>query len=328
MNARESSFVAQLKARVRGEVREAEPLSRYSTYRIGGPATVLLAADAADVESALGWARQSEVPFLVLGLGSNVLLPDGGLDALVIRMGKGIDRLQSDGAVWRLGAGLPAPLAARKTAEAGWGGLHKMVGVPGTVGGGLFMNAGCHGASWSDVVRSVTIALASGGIEVRPRHDIAFAYRRSGLEGAVVLEAEVELRAESPARLTEEVNDLFRWRQEGTPFNRPCCGSVFQNPAHAPQGPDGRPMTAGRLIEGAGMKGYRAGAAEVSTLHANYIINTGGATAADVRRAIDEVRAAVSRKFGVALETEVKLLRPDGTAEPTASHGAIHIHPS
>ncbi|MEO8029338.1 MAG: UDP-N-acetylmuramate dehydrogenase [Gemmatimonadota bacterium] len=320
MTARDHGFVARLKQLVRGEVREAELLARYSTYRIGGPATVVLAADPADVEAALAVVRDFGASCLVLGLGSNMLLPDDGLDALVIRMGKGIDRIDSDGAIWRLGAGLPAPLAARKTAGAGWGGLHKMVGVPGSVGGGVFMNAGCHGASWSDVVRSVTVALAGGGIEVRPRHDLQFAYRQSGLEGAVVLETEVELHAESAARLTEEVNDLFRWRQEGTPFNRPCCGSVFQNPAQAPAGADGRPMTAGRLIEAAGLKGYRAGGAEVSTLHGNYIINTGGATAADVRRAIDEVRATVLTRFGVRLETEVKLIRADGTALPASGH--------
>lgn len=316
MNARDSGFVTRLAARVRGEIRQAEPLSRYSTYRIGGPATVLLAADPADVEAALAVAAESGVRWLVLGLGSNVLLPDAGLDALVLRLGKGLDRANAEGAVWRLGAGLPAPLAARKTAEAGWAGLHKMVGVPGTVGGGVFMNAGCHGASWSDVVRSVTVALPTGGVEVRPRHEITFAYRRSGLDGAVVLETEVELSAEHPARLTEEVNDLFRWRQEGTPFNRPCCGSVFQNPARAPSGPDGRPMTAGRLIEAVGLKGYRAGGAEVSTMHANYIVNVGGATAADVRRAIAEIQAAVQTRFGVRLETEVKLIRPDGSAAP------------
>ncbi len=321
MNARDPGFISRLEGRVRGEVRQQELLSRYSTYRIGGPATVLLAADAEDVAAALTVATDAGVRWLVLGLGSNVLLPDGGVDALVIRMGKGIDRVQSDGAVWRLGAGLPAPLAARKTAEGGWSGLHKMVGVPGTVGGGVFMNAGCHGASWSDVVRSVTLALPSGSVEVRPRHEISFAYRRSGLEGAVVLETEVQLTAEQPARLTEEVNDLFRWRQEGTPFNRPCCGSVFQNPAKSPAGPDGRPMTAGRLIEAAGLKGYRAGGAEVSTLHANYIVNTGGATAADVRRAIAAVQAGVAARFGVRLETEVKLIRPDGTTEPQHEAG-------
>jgi UDP-N-acetylmuramate dehydrogenase len=312
VTARDAGFVARLRGIIRGEVREREPLARYSTYRIGGPATVLLPADAEDVVAALGLAVATGVPWFALGLGSNVLLPDEGLSALVIRLGKGLDRAESDGALWRLGAGLPAPLAARKTAEAGWGGLHKMVGVPGTVGGGVFMNAGCHGASWSDVVRNVTVAEAGGEVVRLERPAIPFAYRRSGLEGGIVLETNVELRAEPADRLTEEVNDLFRWRQEGTPFNRPCCGSVFKNPAAAPPGPEGLAMTAGRLVEAAGLKAFAVGGAQVSTMHANYIVNTGTATAADVRSVMASVREGVLRRFGVTLEPEVRLIGPEG----------------
>lgn len=312
MIAGDARFVARLRAAVRGEVREREPLGRYSTYRIGGPATVLLPAERADVVSALRLATAEGVSWLALGLGSNVLLPDEGVSALVIRLGKGLDGAVSDGAVWRLGAGLPAPLAARKTAESGWAGLHKMVGVPGTVGGGVFMNAGCHGASWSDVVRSVTVVEPGGEVLEIDRPAIPFTYRRSGLEGRIVLETKVELVAERAERLTEEVNDLFRWRQEGTPFNRPCCGSVFKNPATAPAGPEGRAMTAGRLIEAAGMKGFAIGGAEVSAMHANYIVNTGAATAADVRSVMAAVREGVFRRFGVTLEPEVRLVGPEG----------------
>ena len=312
MNARDAGFVARLRASVRGEVREREALGRYSTYRIGGPATVLLPAEQSDVVAALRLATSEGVSWFALGLGSNVLLPDEGISALVIRLGKGLDQAVSDGAVWRLGAGLPAPLAARKTAEAGWAGLHKMVGVPGSVGGGVFMNAGCHGASWSDVVRAVTVVEPGGAVLDIERQAIAFTYRRSGLEGRIVLETQVELHAERAERLTEEVNDLFRWRQEGTPFNRPCCGSVFKNPAAAPAGPEGRAMTAGRLIEAAGMKGFAVGGAEVSAMHANYIVNTGAATAADVRSVMAAVREGVFRRFGVMLEPEVRLVGPEG----------------
>jgi UDP-N-acetylmuramate dehydrogenase len=312
VNARDAGFISRLRAAVRGDLRERDPLGRYSTYRIGGPATVLLPADREDVATALRLARAEGVAWFALGLGSNVLLPDEGLEALVLRLGKGLDRVAADGARWRLGAGLPAPLAARKTAEAGWGGLHKMVGVPGSVGGGVFMNAGCHGASWSDVVRAVTVVEPTGEVAVLERPAIPFAYRRSGLEGRIVVETEVELRAERAERMTEEVNDLFRWRQEGTPFNRPCCGSVFKNPATAPAGPEGRVMTAGRLIEAAGLKGFAVGGAEVSTMHANYIVNTGTATAADVRSVMAAVREGVFRRFGVALEPEVRLIGPEG----------------
>lgn len=312
MNARDAGFVSALRAALKGEVREAEPLARYSTYRIGGAATVALPAEPGDVARALGVAARFEVPWFALGLGSNVLLPDEGLEALVIRLGKGLDGIDADGARWRIGAGLPAPIAARRTAAAGWGGIHKMVGVPGTVGGGVFMNAGCHGAAWSDVVQRVTVVTPPGAVAVLDRPAVAFSYRASGLEGHIVLSTEVLLRSEPPARLTEEVNDLFRWRQEGTPFNQPCCGSVFKNPATVPDAPGPGPWTAGRLIDAAGLKGYRSGGAQVSPMHANYIVNTGKATAADVRRTIGHVQRTVRDRFGVELETEVKVIGPDG----------------
>ena len=168
-SARDPGFAAALRDAIRGEVREAEPLARSSTYRIGGPATMVLPAVTEDVVVALKIASAAGVPWFALGLGSNVLLPDEGMEPLVIRMGKGLDRIRSDGARWQIGAGLPAPLAARKTADAGWGGIHVMVGVPGTVGGGVFMNAGCHGAQWADVVRSVVAVNGRGESRVFTR---------------------------------------------------------------------------------------------------------------------------------------------------------------
>lgn len=293
-------------------MKEAEPLARYSTYRIGGPATVLMATSAADVSMALEACTEAGVPWFALGLGSNILLPDEGLDALVIRVGKGMDRINHDGARWRIGAGMPAPLAARRTAEAGWAGLHVMVGVPGSVGGGVYMNAGCHGAEWSEVVQSVTVARADGEVAVLSRSEIPFRYRQSGLDRCVVLETAVELRPESAERLTEEVNHLFRWRQEGTPFNQPCCGSTFKNPDRSPAGANGNPMTAGQLIEAAGLKGQTIGGVQVSPKHANYFVNLGSGTAADVRALIAHAQQTVRDRFGVELETEVKLVAPDG----------------
>lgn len=317
--ARDPAFAGRLRDLVRGEVRESEPLGRYSTYRIGGPATVLLPATAEDVAVALRLAADAGVSWFALGLGSNILLPDAGLDALVIRLGKGLDRLENDGDRWTIGAGLPAPLAARRTAEGGWFGLHKFVGVPGTVGGGVYMNAGCHGAEWSDLVDSVTVVDTAGAESVLRRTEVPFAYRQSGLAGRVVLETAVRLRREDPARIQAELAELFRWRSEGTPFNQPCCGSVFKNPGGPSwQRRDG-PRTAGQLIEAAGLKGHRIGGAEVSPRHANYFVNTGGATASDVRALIAHARRIVHERFDVVLETEVKLIRPDGTYED--SHG-------
>ena len=312
LTARDPAFAAGLRARVRGEVREGEALGRYSTYRIGGPATVLLAGSVDDVGGAVRFAVAEGVPWFALGLGSNILLPDAGLDALVIRLGKGLDQLVRDGTRWRLGAGLPAPLAARRTAEAGHAGLHRFVGVPGTVGGGVYMNAGCHGGEWADVIERVTVVDADGDLRVLERREIPFTYRRSGLDNRIVVEADVVLEPEDPSRLSAEVAELFRWRQQGTPFNQPCCGSVFQNPGGASWKREGGPRTAGQLIEASGLKGFRIGGAEISPMHANYFVNTGDATAADVVALITHARRAVEERFGIRLETEVKLIAATG----------------
>ncbi|MDZ4389855.1 MAG: UDP-N-acetylmuramate dehydrogenase [Gemmatimonadales bacterium] len=311
--ARDPSFVAGLRAAIRGTVREAEPLARHSTYRIGGPATVLMPESAEDVAMALRQATSAGVPWFALGLGSNLLFPDAGLDALVVRMGRGLDRLVQDGDRWTLGAGLPAPLAAKRTASAGWGGIHKMVGVPGTVGGGVVMNAGCHGVEWRDTVESILVVDAAGMDRVVPAAEAGFGYRRSDLGHVVVLETTVALQSADPARLEEETEALYRWRRDGTPFNQPCCGSVFRNPVLPADWPEGHPRTSGQCIEATGLKGFRIGAVEVSPMHANYFVNTGGGTAADVTALIAEVQRRVAERWGVTLVPEVKVLGPDGT---------------
>jgi UDP-N-acetylmuramate dehydrogenase len=273
---------------------------------------VLLPADPEDVGAALALARDAGIPWFAIGLGSNILLPDAGLDALVIRMGKGLDRLAQSGDSWTVGAGLPAPLAARRTAEAGFAGLHIFVGVPGTVGGGVYMNAGCHGGDWAEVVERVIVVDGAGQDSVIGRAEIPFTYRRSGLEGRIVLEATVRLRQEEQGHLDEAIAEMFEWRQRGTPFNQPCCGSVFKNPAGPSWKQEDGPRTAGQLIEAAGLKGLTMGGAQVSPMHANYFVNTGEATAADVRRLIEHVQGVVHDRFGVRLEPEVKLIGSRG----------------
>jgi UDP-N-acetylmuramate dehydrogenase len=308
VSARDRKFVEALRDRVAGKVRESEPVGRYSTYRIGGPATVLLPGTPEDIGVALTLAHDAGVPWFAIGLGSNILLPDDGLDALVIRLGKGLDRLAQTNDSWTVGAGLPAPLAARRTAEAGFAGLHIFVGVPGTVGGGVYMNAGCHGGDWAEVVERLTVVDSTGHDTVLSRSEIPFTYRRSGLEGRVVLEATVRLRQEDQANLDEAIAEMFEWRQRGTPFNQPCCGSVFKNPAGPSWKQEEGPRTAGQLIEAAGLKGFIVGGAQVSPMHANYFVNTGDATAADVMKLMGHVQRAVQDRCGVKLEPEVKLI--------------------
>ena len=289
------------KLKFRGRMLENEPLARHTTYRIGGPARYFLnPAEVADVEKALQFAQDKGVPWLVLGLGSNVLVKDGGYPGLVIRLGKGLDKFEMKGATAIVGAGMPTPLLARRTAEAGFAGVERFLGIPGTVGGGVYMNAGAHGAEFAEVVTEVTVMDPKGKLKQLARKQIPFKYRTSGLGQVVVLETKLALAEEAPAKLKEMQGRLLRWRKAGTPFDQPCCGSVFKNPAGQ--------RTAGMLVEEAGLKGFRIGGAHVSILHANYIVNTGNATAADVLKVIDHVRKTVAKKLDVELELEVKVI--------------------
>jgi UDP-N-acetylmuramate dehydrogenase len=280
---------------------ENEILSRSTTYRIGGPARYFLnPAEVEDVAKALQFAQDKGVPWIVLGLGSNVLVKDGGFPGLVIRLGKGLDKFEMKGATAIVGAGMPTPLLARRTAEAGFAGVERFIGIPGTVGGGVYMNAGSHGAEFAEIVTEVSVMDAAGKVKQLTRKQVPFKYRASGLGPVIVLEAKLSLGEENPAKLKEVQGRLLRWRKAGTPFDQPCCGSVFKNPAGT--------RTAGMLIEEVGLKGFRIGGAHVSILHANYIVNTGNATAGDVLKVIDHVRKTVSKKLNVDLELEVKVI--------------------
>ncbi len=251
---------------------------------------------------ALELAQDRGLPWVVLGLGSNVLVKDGGFPGVVIRMGKGLDRFEMKGATAIVGGGMPTPILARRTAEAGFAGVERFIGIPGTVGGGIFMNAGCHGAEFSEVVTEVTVMDPRGKVKQLSRKQISFKYRSTNLEG-IVIEAKLVLGEESPAKLKELQSKLLRWRKAGTPFDQPCCGSTFTNPP-------GGTKTAGMLIDECGLKGFTIGSAQVSTLHANYIINKGTATASEVLKVIEHVRKTVAKKTGVTLELECKIIGP------------------
>ncbi|HWC74483.1 MAG TPA: UDP-N-acetylmuramate dehydrogenase [Gemmatimonadales bacterium] len=292
---------AAAKIKFRGKLLENEPMARLTTWRIGGPARYLaLPADSEDVVRALELAQDRGLPWVVVGLGSNLLVKDGGFPGVVIRMGKGLDRFEMKGATAIVGAGLPTPLLARRTAEAGFAGVERFVGIPGTVGGGVFMNAGCHGAEFSEVVTEVTVMDSKGKVKQLSRKQIIFKYRSSNIDG-IVLEAKLGLGEEAPSKLKELQAKLFRWRKAGTPFDQPCCGSTFTNPP-------GSNKTAGMLIDECGLKGFTVGGAQVSTLHANYIINKGTATASDVLKVIDHLRKTVAKKTGITLELECKII--------------------
>src|SRR3989475_9691555 len=185
-------------------------------------------------------------------------IKDAGFPGVVIRIGKGLDRFEMKGATAIVGAGLPTPLLARRTAEAGFAGVERFIGIPGAVGGGVYMNAGAHGAEFAEVLTEATVMDAKGKIRQVPRKQISFKYRSSNLGNVIVLEAKLALIEEPPAKLKELQGRLLRWRKAGTPFDQPCAGSVFKNP--------GGPRTAGALIDECGLKGFTIGGAQVSPL--------------------------------------------------------------
>lgn len=314
---------SELSAQLDGEMRFDVSLARLTTYRIGGPAAAVVQPKSVDdVVHTLRFARETGTAWLALGLGSNVLIADTGFEGIVLRLGKGLDDLQrgvgGDEHRWRVEAGLPTPVLARRSADAGLSGVHRLVGVPGTVGGGVFMNAGAHGQEFSGVVRQVDLVDAEGVLQTVEATDVPWRYRASGLEGHVVVGATLELVPADPRLLAEEIRQHFQWRKAGTPFDEPCCGSVFRNPSPALSAAAGkggvgraeppRPRTAGQLIDACGLKGFRIGGAQVSRKHANYIVNVGGASARDVRAVIDFVRERVHQAFGIELQLEVRFV--------------------
>jgi UDP-N-acetylmuramate dehydrogenase len=310
------NLASALADKVQGTVRYQESLRKYGTYRIGGPAAALVVPKSVrDVAETIRVAAQVKVPWIAIGLGSNLLFDDAGFDGVVLRLARPWRDIEptgirvGPGRVWRVDAGFPTPQLARRTAAAGLAGVHRLVGVPGTVGGGVFMNAGAHGQEFKDVVTAVDIVDDGGTFREIPGREIAWAYRTSGIRG-VIVSATFEFGDDDPGSLKREVTSYLRHRRAGTPFDQPCCGSVFRNPSPAESKNVDLPgsVTAGRLIEACGLKGHRRGGAEVSTLHANYIINAGGARAEDVKAVITDVQAAVRDRFGVALHREVKFV--------------------
>jgi len=301
-----SALLEELASRVRGPVKLEEPLAQYTTYRIGGPARAVITPHSTqDVVTALQFCSDAELRWLPLGLGSNVLIDDAGFDGLVIRLAKGLDWVEQgvEGReVWQAGAGMPTPRLARATARAGFAGVHRLIGIPGTVGGGVVMNAGAHGQDFSQVVLSVETVEPDGSVNTLEAGELEWHYRESGIEGLVVTAATFSLIPGNPEVLERDIQRHFAWRRQGTPFDMPCCGSVFRNPG------GGVARSAGQLIDAAGMKGFQIGGAVVSDQHANYIVNVGTATAADVKTVIAAVKERVFKEFGIELQLEVRVI--------------------
>lgn len=294
--------IQQLLAARVGEVLPDEPLASYTTWKIGGPADVLVIPEGkAELAETIRILHSLGEPFITIGRGSNMLVSDKGVRGIAIKLGKGLDYVRFDGPVVTAGGAVSLiPLSVR-TGKQGLTGLEFAGGIPGTVGGAVYMNAGAHGSDMSRILKEAEIVLETGET-VRLRNDeMDFAYRHSLLHArpGIVTEAVLELREGVRKEIATVMAAHKERRIRTQPLHLATAGSTFRNP-------EGH--FAAQLIEEAGLKGYRIGGAEVSTQHANFIINVGGAKATDVVLLMDHMKRTVYEKFGVSLEPEVLIV--------------------
>ncbi|RAT95445.1 UDP-N-acetylmuramate dehydrogenase [Brevibacillus sp. Leaf182] len=276
-----------------------EPLANHTTWRIGGPADLLIQPkDKASLQKALQIIHRHEIPWSVIGRGSNLLVRDRGIRGAVLKVAEGLSHCEFKGEEVCVGAGYSMIRLAVETGKMGLTGMEFAGGIPGTVGGAVYMNAGAHGSDLSRILIDAEILFENGESKVLSNEELSFSYRTSLLQKqkGIVLEARFQLRTGDRKEIAGTLAANKERRRNTQPLQMPCAGSVFRNPPND---------HAGRLIEAAGLKGYRIGGAQVSEKHSNFIVNCGGATAADVLTLIDHVRSTILEKNGIDLHPEV-----------------------
>lgn len=282
-----------------------EPMRNHTSFRIGGPADVLvMPATVDDLRRALQLARRYEAPLTITGNGSNLLVRDGGLRGMVVKLGDSFARITVEETRIIAQSGALLADVSRAAGAHSLTGLEFAIGIPGTLGGGAIMNAGAYGGEMKDVVTHVTALDHSGEIHEMTPDDLQFGYRRSALQqlGWIVAEVRMQLQPGDPGEIQAKMADLTHQRESKQPLSFPSAGSVFKRPPGKFVGP---------MVEELGLKGYRIGDAQVSEKHAGFIINRGAATARDVLALIDHVRQKVLAAYDVWLETEVRIIGED-----------------
>lgn len=277
------------------------PLARFTTIGTGGPARELARpTGVGELEELLRSAAARGLPVVPIGLGSNVLAADDGVDALVLRLSGDLATATVEDGVLAAGGGAPNAVCLHRARAASLGGFEFACAIPGTVGGGVRMNAGAYGSDWSAILERALVVSGDGSGWLRP-DELGLAYRRSGLgPGQVVARAEFRLEPRPESEIRAAITDLQARRKAAQPTNKRTFGSVFKNPSHE--------LTAGRMLEACGLKGHRIGGAVISPRHANFIENAGDARSADALALMEEARRRAREQFGVELEHEVQLL--------------------
>ncbi len=284
-----------------GCARENVVLAPYTTMRTGGPAALFAEPrNAQQLARVHQWAQEKGLPLLILGNGSNLLIADSGFDGLVIHLGRALSEVSVFANTLTAQAGASLAAAARAAAQASLTGLEFAAGIPGSIGGAVCMNAGAYGGEIAQVIVSARV-LTPEGVRTVSKEELTLGYRSSAVmqNGWVVLEATFELTPGNPDQIKATMADLAARRREKQPLQYPSCGSFFKRPVG---------YYAGALIEQAGLKGYRVGDAQVSEMHAGFVINRGHATSSEIYRLMQDVQRRVQAQFGVALEPEVRLI--------------------
>jgi UDP-N-acetylmuramate dehydrogenase len=276
-------------------------LARYTTLGTGGAASAFARPrSVAEVEELLRYADARGLAVATVGLGSNLLVADEGVDALVLKLDGDVATVAVDGQRIRAGGGATNAVVLHRARDAGLGGFEFACAIPGTIGGGVWMNGGAYGGDFEQVLERVHVATAEGTGWLTPA-ELGLSYRHSDLRhGQVVVDAELGLRPRDPAEIKAEVAGLNAKRKAAQPTNRRTFGSVFKNPEHE--------LTAGRMLEACGLKGHRIGGAQISPKHANFIENAGTARTADAIALMQEARRRAYEQYGVELRHEVELL--------------------
>ena len=286
--------------------REQEPLSEHTTFRIGGPAAFYLAPESEDeVREALAFAGEKGLPYYLIGRGSNLLCSDEGFDGVIIEIGKGMEQISiewaSENAIVTAQAGVSLSSLAARLAKEGLTGFEFAGGIPGTLGGAIAMNAGAYGGEIKDCILSARVLTEQGEIRTLDKAELELGYRTSVIqrESAIVLSGTFAFQTGDTEKIQETMRELNQRRRDKQPLEYPSAGSTFKRPEG---------YFAGKLIEDAGLRGYRVGDAQVSEKHCGFVVNRGRATAADVYRLIRDVQKKVWDEFQVKLEPEVRMI--------------------
>lgn len=295
------SIYGELKKRLRSDVYLNEPMSRHTTFKVGGPAAIFAIANSLEeLRTIVLLAKKIRAPFLVIGRGSNLLVSDKGFEGIAVRLGGYFGRIIIDGSYVQAGASATLASLIQATYKEGLRSLAFAVGIPGTLGGALAVNAGAYGVCIGSFVKSVTVYSSNAELKKFGHSEIDFGYRSSSLKNkGVILEATLKLEKGDTNLIKLQMERYFKARKDSQPLNLANAGSIFKNP---PQ------IFAGKIIEELGCKSWREGDAMVSEKHANFIVNLGNAKAEDIYRLMQKVRSKVREERGILLEPEITLV--------------------